>query len=390
MSFRLRLNEEEYNLINDFRNGVNVSNVSETESNDYQKPFIFNAIGDNGKLLNIEDYCIKYGLDYQNVRSYKLISHTATPYYNVVFNSEAVIANTLSLDFIESTVAKYIKPIEIAPIHLAMPGEFFDRLVISDIHIGMDVNGGGNPLYDGKWDREELLSRADSLINFVNDNSTSTSLLVIDNLGDYLDGQDGKTTRKGHDLPQNMNNKECFDLGIEFSLKIIEPFVNEYENIVYNFVTCDNHSGDFSYYVGMAIKGILEAKYSNVKVNVIKKFIHHYSIGNHTFVLCHGKDDEALKFGFKPHLDRAQASKIDHYLKENNLYDGKYIEFSKGDSHQSLFDESTSTDFHYYNYPAFSPPSNWVKTNFSNSRSGFRMFNIRKNENIKVNIPFWF
>ena len=218
----------------------------------------------------------------------------------------------------------------------------------------------------------------------------SSNILVIDNLGDYLDGLGGQTTRKGHELPQNMTDQEMFDTGLLFSIKLIENLIEHYEYITYNFLICDNHSGNFSYFVGQAIKGVLEAKYSNVRVNVLKKFISHYKVGKHTIILCHGKDDESLKFGFKPKLDDAQAKKIDEYCKENGLYDGNYIEFSKGDSHQSIFDETTSKDFDYYNFPAFSPASNWVKLNFSNSRSGFRFFNISLHDNIKNHFPYWF
>jgi len=54
------------------------------------------------------------------------------------------------------------------------------------------------------------------------------------------------------------------------------------------------------------------------------------------------------------------------------------IEFSKGDSHQKIFDESTSDSFDYYNYPAFSPSSEWVQTNFKIGFSGFEFFNFKK------------
>ena len=393
MSIRLRLSEKEANVIYKLRGNLNntVENITSDSDYDTSTPFKFDAIGADGKLLSINDYCLKYGLDASNIRSYKLISHTSVPFYNIVFNSDSYEATSTSFskDDLDSIINKYIKPIPIIGNDVDLK-EGFDRLVFSDVHIGMDVKNDGDALFDGEWGKEELFVRLEKMVKFCNYNSNSSNLLIVDNLGDYLDGQDGKTTRRGHDLPQNMSNKEAFDISVHFSVAMIESFVYKYNKIVYNFITCDNHSGDFAYYAGQAIKGILEGKYANVTVNVIRKFMHHYSVGNHTFILCHGKDDQSLKFGFKPQLDLPQAKKIDHYIKENNLYDGKFIEFSKGDSHLSLFDESTSTDFHYYNYPSFSPPSNWVKTNFSNTKSGFRFFNIRMNDNIKTHHPYWF
>jgi hypothetical protein len=384
------------NALKDFKEDNDFGNVTKTDSinynNDKEKPQKgFTAIGDDGKLMNIEQYCIHYGLDINKVRSYKLISHSGLPFYNAVFytaEEEAVFNINEHLDEI---IAKYIQPIKtITAKTQHFSEEWFDRLVFSDVHIAMDVNGNGDPLYDGKWDREEVFRRLDSMIQHTKTYQKS-SLLVISNLGDYMDGLGGETTRKGHELPQNMNDKEAFDLGIEFSLKLLDSLVDYYDEIRYNFLVEDNHSGVFSYFVSQAIKGILEGRYPNkVTVKTQKKFIDHFKIGKHTIVETHGKDSISLKFGFRPHLDDKQAKKIDHYLKENGLYDGNFIEFSKGDSHLSLFDESTSTDFHYYNYPAFSPPSNWVKSNFSNTKSGFKFFNIKKNENIKNHFPFWF
>jgi nitrite reductase/ring-hydroxylating ferredoxin subunit len=388
--FRPRLSKEEFELVQRFRSGLDVENTSETSPNDYEaKPFRFNAISNEGKLLNIKDYCTHYGLDYSKISSYKLISHSATPFYNIVFKElQEAKVEEIDIDFI---VKKYIQPIKRDyALNTYYDEDYFDRLVLTDIHIGMDVSGKNkSPLYDGKWDREELLLRLDNVLNHIS-NLQKGKDLIIDNLGDYLDGLGGQTTRKGHELPQNMTDQEMFDVGLEFSLLLLESISDMYQNITYNFLICDNHSGNFSYFVGKAIKGIVEAKYDNIKVNVITKFISHYKLGKHTFILCHGKDDESLKFGFKPKLDDAQAKKIDEYCKENGLYDGNYIEFSKGDSHQSIFDETTSKDFDYYNYPAFSSPSNWVKLNFSNSRSGFRFFNISLHSNIKNHFPYWF
>jgi hypothetical protein len=319
-----------------------------------------------------------------------LISHSGTPFYNIVFYSaeEEVIFDIESN--LEEIVKKYVLRVP-TPSGVNKPKSWFDRLVYTDTHIGMDVNGkDGDSLYDGKWDKEEVLNRLSTMVSHVKEHQKS-STLVIDDLGDFLDGLGGQTTRKGHELPQNMNDKEAFDLALEFKIRLIDSLVCDYEEIICNNITNDNHSGVFSYFVSSAVKQILEAKYpGKVHVNSVKKFMHHYSVGNHTFVISHGKDIGEQKFGFKPKLDAVQSEKIDQYLKENKLYNGNFIEFSKGDSHQAIYDDTTSNDFSYYNYPAFSPPSNWVKTNFKNSKSGFNFFNIDKNSNIKIAIPYWF
>lgn len=348
---------------------------------------------EKNRFYTVEEYCDVYGLDKNSVRSAKLVSHNAAHMiYNIAFFTEDEVA-VLDVDkHLEEVVQKYIKPLELKSEKVKQDNEdYFDRLVYSDVHIAMEVQGkDGDPLYDGKWDKEEILRRLTVMVSHVKTFKTSNTL-IIDDLGDFLDGMGGQTTRKGHELPQNMNDKEAFDLALEFKISLVDSLIDDFDTIVCNNITNDNHSGFFSYFTSSAVKQILEQRYpEKVKVNSIKRFIDHYSVGKHTFILCHGKDIGEQKFGFKPKLDTIQSEKIDQYCKEHKLYNGNIIEFSKGDSHQAIYDDTTSNDFHYYNYPAFSPPSNWVKTNFKNSKSGFNFFNIQKENNIKIAIPYWF
>ncbi len=249
--------------------------------------------------------------------------------------------------------------------------ETFDRLVWTDVHVGMDASQGGTSLYDVEWNKEILLDRVVQMAQYILLNKKS-EVLYIDELGDFLDGWNGQTTRGGHTLPQNMNNQEAFDTGLKAKMLLIDILQSEYKMIQCNNICNDNHSGDFSYILNSAFKQIIDHKYDNVSVTNYKKFINSYSVGDHVIVLSHGKDSQHLKYGFKPQLDAKQIEKIDQFMKHNNIYSkGKYIEFSKGDSHQCLFDMCTSDDFHYFNYPAFSPSSNWVQHNFKKGRSGF-------------------
>ncbi len=311
------------------------------------------------RFYTIDEFCDVYGLEKEKVKSSKLITHQPGHMsYNIVFyepEEETIIDIASGL---EELVKKYIKPVM--------------------------------PSYDVRSDKEELLARLDIMTNHIK-RFRKSSTLVIDELGDFLDGLGGETVRKNHKLPQNMNDKEVFDLGVAFKVKLVETLLTDYDIIQCNNVTEDNHSGVFGYFVNQAVKFILEAKYpERVSVRNMKRFIEHYTIGNHTFILSHGKDSESLKFGFKPFLDTNQAEKIDQYCKEHKLYNGNLIEFSKGDSHIGLYDDTTSNDFQYYNYPAFSPPSNWVKTNFKKSASGFKFYNIEKSTKTKIAIPYIF
>lgn len=373
-----------------------LDNETTTETNQYKSELSVMPsawCAEKNRFYTIEEFCDVYGLDKNSVKSSKLVSHNASHMtYNIAFFNEEEEA-ILDVDkHLDEVIQKYIQPIPSNVVgEYVTNSDYFDRLVYTDVHIAMNVNGkDGDSLYEGKWDKEEVLRRLDLMLYHVKTFKKGRKL-IIDDLGDFLDGLGGQTTRKGHELPQNMNDKEAFELALEFKIKLIDNLVNEYEEIICNNITNDNHSGVFSYFVSSAFEKIINCRYSGkVKIKTIKKFIDHYSVNNHTFVISHGKDIGEQKFGLKPKLDAVQAEKIDQYCKEHKLYNGNFIEFSKGDSHQAIYDDTTSNDFSYYNYPAFSPPSNWVKTNYSNTRSGFNFFNIKKDENIKISIPYWF
>lgn len=272
-----------------------------------------------------------------------------------------------------------IQAIALSPIENFNPTALFDRLVITDIHIGMDVNKDGYSLYDGEWNEDVLFKRLGELVSHTINNKKSNTLIIQD-LGDYLDGFDGFTTRGGHKLPQNMDNQGMFDIGLKFKIALVDNLMPYFDKIQFVNICNDNHAGSFGYVVNSAFKAYIELKYpNNIEVINQRKFIDHYIVKNRCFILTHGKDDKSLKFGFKPILDSPQIEKIKNYIDEYRLYQYK-IEFSKGDSHQLMFDFTSSTAFEYQNFGAFSPPSDWVKTNFKNTLSCFTHFNYFENQ----------
>lgn len=386
---RYRVTKEQWRLVKENRSSNDTpENVRKKENKD--TPFVLSAWNNKGYMMDIDEYCKHYNLPRNDVKSYKLVSHTGTPFYNILFKEKVSITNEIDYSFIEDIVKKHIVPFSPNINKHYNDSETFDRVVISDIHIGMTPNKDGNSLYGGKWDEDELFKRLTELVKSVIQNQTSSEL-YIDDLGDYLDGWDGETTRKGHKLPQNMTNKEAFDVAVRFKVLLIDELINYYSKITLNNICEDNHSGDFGYVVNSAVKSILEMKYENVKIVNHLKFINHYYVGKHCFVISHGKDSKNLKFGFKPQLDSKQIEKIDQYCKHNNIYKkSDFVEFSKGDSHQMIFDYATSDDFDYFNFPAFSPSSDWVQTNFKMGRSGFVIFSIDYNSNKKDVKPYWF
>ena len=152
------VNEKQREEIKNFR----LSNTSETETNGYEPKFVLSAwCSERGEMLNIDSYCKKYNLPRKDITSYKLVSHTGTPFYNIVFK-ENIEEQTIDFDF-EPIVKKYIKPLKIKQQPL-ISNKDFDVLTYTDIHIGMNTNAEGKAMYSEKWDAEEVLNLAELII----------------------------------------------------------------------------------------------------------------------------------------------------------------------------------------------------------------------------------
>lgn len=287
---------------------------------------------------------------------------------------------TEEIDF-ESIIKKHIKPVKRDYIKPDFVDYDFDSLTVTDIHIGMDTDSKSKAMYGVSWYKEDIINCRNKVVSKVIEERKSNTL-IIDDLGDLPDGLNKQTTRGGHPLPQLMTDEESFDLSVEFKVGLVDNLVNYYDEIIVNNVCNDNHGGKFAYFINQMVKQILELKHETVKVTNHRTFFSHYVKGEFLFIITHGKDEEFMKFGLKPQLDTKQIEKIDGYIKQNNLYAlGKKIIIKKGDSHQALFDMATSDDFFYFNYPALSPSSEWVQTNFKKGRRGFFIEHFRGTEN---------
>lgn len=332
----------------------------------------------------IEISCNEHKIDITTVKHlWKKNKESSVFVKNPLYQDPEFTIESLNID---EVVQKYIQPIEITPLKI-QTDFLFDRLVITDVHIGMTTNENGFSLYGGKWDEEEIKLTLETVIAHTLANKKS-NILIIDELGDFLDGWNAQTVRQGHHLQQNMDNEKAFDVGLYFKIRLIDALAKNYQKIICHNICNDNHAGSFGYVVNSAFKQIAETRYKNVSVNNVRTFISHYYFKDYCFIITHGKDGKNLKFGFKPKLDPKQIEVISNYIKHHNI-NSKHIEFSKGDSHQNIFDESTADNFFYYNYGALSPSSEWVQTNFKKGKRSFQFFNFKDNGQ-KVHNPYTF
>lgn len=84
---RYRINPEKYEELKG-KKVVKIDNKTTTKTSN-GKPFVLSAWNNKGYMMNIDEYCENYSLPRQDITSYKLVSHTGVPFYNIVFKEHS-------------------------------------------------------------------------------------------------------------------------------------------------------------------------------------------------------------------------------------------------------------------------------------------------------------
>jgi len=256
------------------------------------------------------------------------------------------------------------------------------KATLSDMHIGLNPNPDNKSIFAYEYNEEIFKSNIDKVFNSILKEYESNGrfdLLVIDDLGDGLDGWNGQTTRGGHKLEQNMTNEEAFKVFVEGKLTLIENCIRAgiANEVTIRNVANDNHSGSFASIANMTIKMILDRTYEQSDVNfyILNKFMEHFQYGDHTFILTHGKDSQYMFKGLPYELNDKAISFINDYIDHYNI-NTKFIHLEKGDLHRVGY--SRTKKFDYRNFMSFAPPSAWVQHNFGDCYSGYSIQTISK------------
>ena len=82
---------------------------SNTETNQYMPNSNLSAIKPNGLLMDIDEYCLVYQIPREDVKSYKLVTHTGTPYYNIASGNVELEENEITLEELKSLIQTDLK-----------------------------------------------------------------------------------------------------------------------------------------------------------------------------------------------------------------------------------------------------------------------------------------
>lgn len=248
------------------------------------------------------------------------------------------------------------------PVYIDNPEKVL-MLHLADLHIGACVESGA--LYENNWNEEEIINRLTSVLNQIN-NLGEFDEIIVNMLGDNLDGMDGQTARRDHFMPQNMDNKQQFNTFI----KVMTWFYTQLQDICSNIriysVPEGNHDGDFGYLATVCLQSIINHNLY-IPFFIFDKFLGSYDYKNETFILCHGKDASFMKAPLPLILNDKTTVWLNNWMDRNNITNYGHIHIIKGDLHSSAL--QSNAKFTYRNVLSLFGDSDYSQMNYvSNSR----------------------
>lgn len=268
--------------------------------------------------------------------------------------------------------------IEIKPVQ----NEVALMVYLSDMHVGAH-NDETESLFSSAYDADEFAERLVKVLNKIGEFGKlygRIDSVYICNLGDNLDGFNANTTRGGHELPQNLNNREQFTTYVNGMMRFFTSLyeMNISNNIHFMSVGDCNHSGDFGYTSNWALLKIMELRFPEVQLRLFDKFIEHFEYGNHCFIMTHGKDKKHKKHGFPLSLDTKTELYFNDYIIHSNVDRNKHISVVKADLHSNNC--QAGKFFRYRNTMSLYGGSPWIDANFGYTKPGVSFDIVSKND----------
>lgn len=237
-------------------------------------------------------------------------------------------------------------------------------LHLADIHVGAALSS--TSLFENEWNEQELIRRLNHLVEEVNKLGPFNKI-IINFLGDYLDGMDGMTARRDHVMPQNMDNKKQFNIFINRMLNFIEDLSQITNNIEIFAVPEGNHGGYADYFAIKALKFATEARFPTILFHVFDKYFGTFSHRNHIYVTMHGKDGQFMKKPMPLNLNDTTSTLIRDWLDRENIY-GDNIHIVKGDLHSNNL--NSCRKFDYRNVLSLFGDSDYSQMNYVSNSQG--------------------
>jgi hypothetical protein len=326
----------------------------------------------------LKSECDSAGAPITNVSHYWVKTKTHSAFVKVSDNEQAEAMIDIIRDIVSNYNPDKLRTIEKTKIDSPVA----IKATVSDMHVGLEPNPDNNSLFAYEYNEKVFKDNLDKVFRSICKEHSANGrfdVLVIDDLGDGLDGYNGHTTRGGHTLDQNMSNEDMFRVFVEGKLNLIENCIQAgiANEVIVRNVANDNHAGSFASIANMTIQMLLNRTYAqkDVKFHILNRFMEHFEYGDHTFILTHGKDAKHMFKGLPYNLNDKAIGFINDYIDHYGI-NSKHIHVEKGDLHRVGYDRTKKFD--YRNYMTFAPPSAWVQHNFGDCYSGYSIQTVPK------------
>lgn len=168
--------------------------VNKSNTNQYQTDVQLSALKLDGTIMNINEYCEYYGIPIEQARTYKLVTHTGTPYYNIASNilGEEPEVSEEELKFLIKEGLENVKLVK-----TKSEGNGVGVVKISDLHLGAYVD---NLIRTKNFSIDILANKLYDAATEVNKRKYATVHVHV--LGDLIESFTGlshKNTWKGLD-----------------------------------------------------------------------------------------------------------------------------------------------------------------------------------------------
>jgi len=209
-----------------------LENETTTETNQYRKNRGFTAISSSGGIMDITDYCDFYGFDYATVKSWKLVSHTGTPFYNIAFyTSDEQEENNFQV--IKDLLKEELEKVAIYKVSFTESNNI-DNAILADLHAGAYIDG---LVKTRDFSIPILIDYLEQAAYKINHNSPKeVNILILGDLIESFTGLNHKNSWKG--LQKGMIGAEV----IKFTAKILhEKFLSKILNLKKVKIVAGNH-----------------------------------------------------------------------------------------------------------------------------------------------------
>lgn len=214
-------------------------------------------------------------------------------------------------------------------------------LHISDVHVGAALSS--TSLFDNNWNEEELSRRLFQVVDKAHRLGPYEEI-VVNFVGDYLDGMDGMTARRDHVMPQNMDNKQQFNVFIDKMLEFLFNLYGITNKLTVYAAPEGNHGGYADYFAIKALQYACNAKFPTIDFTVFDKYFGIFNVKSHTYLSMHGKDGKFMNKAMPLNLNDATSALLRDWLDREEIYENN-VHIIKGDLHSNNLNSCRKFDY---------------------------------------------